>query len=85
MPFLGEYCAEPEGVPSLDTVGYVLLAERGDPYTDPAGEDICMARTSDIVRKGGRGVLLVVGVNSSCSSYWEMSEILGDLVMVVLS
>jgi hypothetical protein len=74
---LGEYCADTVGLPNLDTVGRPLLSpflfpDRGEAplNTDGVGEDICIARTSDGVRKGIRGVSrlrLVVGTNSSFS------------------
>ena len=51
------------GVPTRDTVGRCRFVDRGEEKIEGVGDDICIARTEEGVRKGvmlcGRGVLKV--------------------------
>jgi hypothetical protein len=65
--FEGDVCEF--GVPILETVGRGRFVERGEQKMDGVGEDICIARTEEGVRKGGleRTLLDVQGVESAGS------------------
>ena len=47
----GELCEL--GVPDRETVGKGRFVDRGEEKMDGVGEDICIARTEEGVRKGG--------------------------------
>jgi len=67
--FEGELCEL--GVPILETAGNGRFVERGEEKIDGVGEDICIARTEDGVRKGGRERTLP-GVRGVESTGWCM-------------
>lgn len=52
------------GVPIRDTVGRWRFVERGEENMDAVGDDICIARTDEGVRNGGR-VRTLLGVRSA--------------------
>ena len=62
------------GVPILDTVGKCRFADRGEEKREGVGEDICIARTDEGVRNGGRlrTLLGVLRFDSSCGGAYEL-------------
>jgi hypothetical protein len=69
------------GVPIRDTAGRCRFVGRGEENIEGVGEDICIARTEEGVRKGGRDSTLlgVRGVESAGGCMYDVVLGIGDI------